>query len=365
MNRHCRIWIIFIELLPELYMKTFLAFLFLCLTISLFAQKSKNDTITIIGVGDIMLGTSYPEGYLPPDDGRNLLTVVEKVLQNATITFGNHEGTLFDGKGTPKQCANPALCYAFKSPERYAQYLKRAGFDLMSVANNHSGDFGPEARERTMQVLGAAGIASSGTTAKPFVVLEKGGVKYGLASFAPNNGTQNINNYTEAKEIVSFLDSLCDIVIVSFHGGAEGRSKQHVPRKKEMFLGENRGDVYKFSRVVIDAGADVVFGHGPHVTRAVDLYKDRFIIYSLGNFATYGRFNLKGETGIAPIMKVFVDKEGKFLKGQIIATKQIGEGVPVLDANGEVIEKIQQLTKADFPNGKLKIEDDGSIRKRS
>jgi poly-gamma-glutamate capsule biosynthesis protein CapA/YwtB (metallophosphatase superfamily) len=345
-------------------MRLTLSFVLFLLASSASSQSGKRDTISIIGVGDIMLGTSYPEGYLPPDDGKYLLKAVEVALQGADITFGNHEGTLFDGEGTPKKCVNPALCYAFKSPERYAQYLKQAGFDLMSVANNHSGDFGPEARERTMQVLQNAGIANSGSTTKPFVVLEKGGIKYGLASFAPNNGTQNLNNHTEAKRIVRFLDSLCDIVIVSFHGGAEGRTKQHVPRKKEIFVGENRGDVYQFSRAVIDAGADVVFGHGPHVTRAVDLYKDRFIIYSLGNFATYGRFNLKGEAGIAPIMKVYVDKKGKFLKGQIISVRQIGEGVPVFDAKAEVVKTIQQLTAEDFPESKLKIRDDGSVLKK-
>ena len=344
-------------------MRSFFSFLLLLFSLTCFAQRNKKDTITIIGVGDIMLGTTYPAGYLPPDDGKNLLTPVEKILQNAAITFGNHEGALFDGKGTVKQCANPNMCYAFKSPERYVQYLKNAGFDLMSIANNHSGDFGPEARKRTMEVLQGAGIANSGTISKPFVVLEKGGVKYGLASFAPNNGTQSINNYREAKKIVSYLDSLCDIVIVSFHGGAEGRTKQHVPRKNEIFLGENRGDVYKFARTVIDAGADIVFGHGPHVTRAIDLYKDRFIIYSLGNFATYGRFNLDGAAGIAPIMKVFVDKDGKFLKGEIIATKQIGEGEPVLDESGEVIEKIKQLTREDVPEARLIINADGVVRK--
>lgn len=327
------------------------------------AQRLKKDTITIIGVGDVMLGTTYPKGYLPPNDGKDLLTPVERVLQNATITFGNHEGTLFDGAGTPKQCGNPALCYSFKSPERYAQYLKQAGFDLMSVANNHSGDFGAEARERTMQVLAAAGIASSGTTAKPYVIIERAGIKYGLASFAPNNGTQSILNYDDAKKIVSRLDSLCDIVIVSFHGGAEGRTKQHVPRKNEIFVGENRGNVYKFARTVIDAGADVVFGHGPHVTRAVDLYKDRFIIYSLGNFATYGRFNLDGAAGIAPIIKVFVDRDGKFLKGEITAIKQVGEGGPVIDENGGVIETIKQLTREDIPEARLMIGTDGVIRK--
>lgn len=345
-------------------MRTFLSFLCLVFSLYSFAQRGKKDTITIIGVGDVMLGTSYPKGYLSPDDGRNLLTPVESYLRNATITFGNNEGTLFDGEGSPKKCKDSTQCFAFKSPERYALYLRNAGFDMMSVANNHSGDFGREARERTMQVLQYAGIASSGTTARPFVIVEKSGVNYGLACFAPNSGTQSIINYSEAKKIVSWLDSVCDIVIVSFHGGAEGVSKQHVPRKSEIFLGENRGDVYKFSRVVIDAGADVVFGHGPHVTRAIDLYKDRFIIYSLGNFATYGRFNLKGEAGIAPIMKVFVDRDGKFLKGEIIATKQEGEGGPVIDETGAVIEKIRWLTKEDFPEGKLRVDEDGVVRRK-
>ena len=336
---------------------------FVLLALLSFSQEKK-DTIAIIGVGDVMLGTWYPSGYLPPGDGKHLLAPVEKILRSADVTFGNHEGTLFDSTGTPKQCKDSSLCFAFKSPERYAQYLKKAGFDLMSVANNHSGDFGAEARERTMQVLKGVGIASSGTIAKPFVVLEKNGIKYGLACFAPNYGTQNINNYKAAQKIVSYLDSLCDVVIVSFHGGAEGRTKQHVPRKHEMFVGEDRGNVYEFSRVVIDAGADVVFGHGPHVARALDLYKDRFIAYSLGNFATYGRFNLKGEAGLAPIVKVFVNGEGKFLRGEIIAAKQTGEGGPVLDESGAVIDKMRQLTKEDFPESRLLIDEEGMIKKK-
>lgn len=340
-------------------------FIFLFSGVLAFSQGGRKDTLTIIGVGDVMLGTAYPEGYLPPDDGRTLLLPVAEYLKDADLTFGNHEGTLFDGEGTPKKCANPALCYAFKSPERYALHLKKAGFDVMSIANNHSGDFGPEARERTMQVLQDVGIPSAGTTTKPFVLLQKAGVTYGVACFAPNYGTQSLNNYKTARAIVSYLDSLCDVVIVSFHGGAEGLSKQHVPRKKEIFVGEDRGDVYRFSREVIDAGADVVFGHGPHVTRAVDLYKDRFIIYSLGNFATYGRFNLKEEAGIAPLLKVFVNRQGRFLKGEIVPVKQVGEGGPVVDESGAVIKTVQRLTAQDFPGSPLSINDDGVIKRKA
>ena len=129
-----------------------------------------------------------------------------------------------------------------------------------------------------------------------------------------------------------------------------------------MFLGENRGNVYEFSHAVIDAGADIVFGHGPHVTRAVELYKDRFIAYSMGNFCTYSRFNLKGNGGYAPIIHVNVEKKtGKFLSGKIIPIKQPGEGGPVYDPDKQAITDIQSLTKADFPEMKLVIGDDGSM----
>ncbi len=107
----------------------------------------------------------------------------------------------------------------------------------------------------------------------------------------------------EAEEIVRHLADTCDIVIVSFHGGAEGANYQHVTKDYEMYYTENRGNVYSFAHRMIDAGADVIFGHGPHITRAVEVYNERFIAYSLGNFCTYGRFNLSGPNGIAPVIK--------------------------------------------------------------
>src|SRR5262249_23627853 len=161
------------------------------------------------------------------------------------------------GEGTPKKCSDPTKCYAFKSPERYAKYLGDVGFDLMSVANNHSGDFGPDARTATMKALAEANILSSGSLAQPYVILSNNGLRYGLVSFSPNTGTPDINNIPEAAKIVAMLDSLCDIVIVSFHGGAEGRTHQHVTRKNELFYGENRGNVYEFAHKMIDAGGDV------------------------------------------------------------------------------------------------------------
>lgn len=320
----------------------------------------------IIGVGDMMLGTNYPSAsYLPANGGKDLLADVADILQGADVTFGNLEGTILDKGGTVKRCSNPSLCYAFRSPESYVEHFKTTGFDVVSLANNHSGDFGPEGRTRTKEVLREAGIAFAGLAGTDETALfERDGVKYGFCAFAPNRGTCDIRNIARAKEIVRELEEQADIVIVSFHGGAEGASHQNVPKKTETYYGENRGNVHAFAHGVIDAGADIVFGHGPHVTRAVELYKDRFITYSLGNFCTYGRFNLRGAAGIAPMIELEVDQEGAFVSGTIHPVYQEKTHGPKLDPQKRAISKLQELTRQDFPDTPLQIEDDGRILKK-
>ena len=320
------------------------------------------DTVTTIGVGDIMLGTNFPDStYLPPDSGKFLLARVAPILQQADLTFGNLEGVLLDSAGTQKHCNNPDVCYLFRMPEYLAGHLKAAGFDLMSTANNHAGDFGNEGRLNTMRVLDSLGIKHAGLLQQPFVLFEQEGVNWAMAAFSPNVGTQSINDHEAAQNIIAHLDSLADIVIVSFHGGAEGNKYQHVTRETEEFYGENRGNVYEFSHTLIDAGADIVFGHGPHVTRAVEVYKDRFIAYSLGNFATYARFNLRNENGLAPIVKVFTGPKGEFFKAEVVPIIQLGEGIPTVDEEKRAIKILQQLTKEDFPEVPLQITDEGTI----
>lgn len=168
----------------------------------------------------------------------------------------------------------------------------------------------------------------------------------------------SILNIKEAENIVSELKKNYDVVIVSFHGGEEGY-KQTV-NKMEKFLGEKRGNLIAFAHAVIDAGADLVIGHGPHVPRAVELYKNKLIVYSLGNFFTYARFNLLGTRAYAPMIYIVLDEYGNFKEGKIIPFIQIGLGIPVFDKEN-VVKFIKNLTKLDFPNTKLQIDDDGNI----
>jgi poly-gamma-glutamate capsule biosynthesis protein CapA/YwtB (metallophosphatase superfamily) len=330
---------------------------------SLLVQKNqqKKDTVSIIGVGDIMMGTNYPDNKLPADDGAFLLRDVEFMLNNADVTFGNLEGTLLDSGGFPKKCKDPKVCYAFRTPVRYVKNLVSAGFDIVSLANNHAGDMGDEGRKSSMRTLDEAHILHAGQLTHKTAIFEKDNIKYGVAAFAPNSNCVNINDLEAAKFIVSQLDSLVDIVIVSFHGGAEGAQYQHVPRKHELFHGEDRGDVYEFAHTLIDAGADIIFGHGPHVTRAVEVYKERFITYSLGNFCTYRGISVNGINGLAPIIKVYTDHSGKFYFGEITPTIQTYATGVKIDAKNSIIKIIQELTKKDFPESPIVIDDNGLI----
>ncbi|WP_071124287.1 CapA family protein [Leptotrichia massiliensis] len=329
-------------------------------------KHNKKTEFTIIGVGDIMLGSNYPFEYLLPKNDANILQNTQNILKSADITVGNLEGTLFDNDGTPKSCNNPNVCYVFRMPLRYATYLKQAGFDYLSIANNHSNDFGEIGIKETMKNLDNLGIKYSGIKdIAESAILEKDGKKFGFISFSPNSATVKLNDYNYAKKLISELKSKVDIVIVMFHGGAEGANAEHITKRHEIFHGEDRGNVYEFAHFAIDNGADVIFGQGPHVTRAVELYKNKFISYSGGNFATFGKINVSGSMGIAPIFKIKINNKGDFISGEIIPVRQTYKSFgPFIDSEKLAIKKIISLNKSDFPNGNgLSITADGKITK--
>lgn len=329
-------------------------------TDSLNNSANRKEAVTVIGVGDIMPGTNYPtKEYLAPnDDAYAMFADVAEILRDADITFGNLEGCYLDSGEVVKKCDDPALCYAFRTPTRYFPAVVDAGFDMFSLSNNHVGDFGNPGRESTMTLIEEAGLIHAGLLTHPTGIIERDGIKYGLCAFSPINETCRIEEeyYDEAIKIVSELDKKVDIVIVSMHGGGEGNSQEHVTKETEIFYDEDRGNVYEFARKMIDAGGDIVFGHGPHVTRAVDIYKDRFIAYSLGNFCTYGRFNLKGPSGIAPIVKVYTTPEGEFLKAEVTSIYQAKTHGPKVDPENKAWKRMIELTKEDIPEAQIKFE---------
>ena len=320
--------------------------------------KAKKDTLSIVAVGDLMLGSAYPaKSGLPPDDAKGSFKNVLPYLKG-DIVFGNLEGCFLNqGKSTKCKDTIGNSCFAFRMPERYAGIYKEAGFNLLSVANNHVGDFGWKGRKRSSAILDSLGIQYAGLTTHPYTIFEKDSVKYGFCAFAPNEGTVSINHIDSARQLVSFLKKQVDIVIVSFHGGGEGARFEHVTRANEIFYQENRGNVYAFAHAVVDAGADIVLGQGPHVTRAVEVYKNKFIAYSLGNFCTYGMFSLKGPNGFAPLLNVKINGKGDFLYADVVSVKQDKVHRLTLDTAQTAFKKIISLTAADFPGHNLKFTD--------
>ena len=325
---------------------------------------AENAPITIAAVGDIMMASTYPnESRMPPNDGADLLTDVTPILSAADIAFGNLEGPLADSGVSTKCTPKMTRCFAFRVPTRYAKHLKAAGFDVLSLANNHSGDFGDAGRASTRRALDDQGIKHAGSDKSTYAitVVETKGKRVAFVAFAHNAIAPNVNDLANARRLISEANKRADVVVVSFHGGAEGTDAQNVPARTEIFAGESRGNLPLFARTVIDAGADLVLGHGPHVLRGMEIYKERLIAYSLGNFCTYGWFQLVAETALTTILEVKLDSGGRFLGGKLHAGRQEGRGRPVLDQSGEATRVIRGLSTADFGAAAPRIAADGTI----
>ena len=323
-------------------------------------STTNSDELTLCFVGDIMMGTTYPSVQLPANDGRDIFRDATPILSKADVACGNFEGAMTEGGTSTKR--GGANSYSFRMPTRFAPLLKEAGFDFLGLANNHANDFGADGIASTERCLTEQGIGFAGIKGHtPSVVREIGGVRYGFCAFGHNRYTLRTQETEEVRRIVSDLATRCDIVIVCFHGGGEGAKFSHLPQGRETFLGEDRGSLREFARICIDAGADVVYGHGPHVTRAVDMYKGRFIAYSLGNFCTPYGISVGGINGYAPIVEVRIDREGRFLGGQIHSlVQQKGVG-PRLDANCAPAREMKRLSESDCPNSGLTISEMGAI----
>ena len=316
--------------------------------------------LSIAMTGDVMMGTTFPSIMLPANDGRDLFKDAKSILSRADLTVGNLEGAICDGGKSTKGTGPNS--YAFRTPTSYGHLLKEVGFDFMSMANNHANDFGLEGIESTESVLKSQGILFAGIAGRvESAILERKGLKIGLCAFGHNSYTIKHLDLTTVGRIVDDLVAKCDLVIVSFHGGAEGRSKNHLPNGPETFLGENRGSLRQLAHFCVDHGADVVYGHGPHVVRGIEVYKGRFIAYSLGNFCTPYNVNLTGISGYAPIVEISIDKDGAFRQGKIhsfIQTRGIG---PRTDKTKKGALEIKNLSETDLPQSQAKIDSNGNI----
>ncbi|GAB1643519.1 CapA family protein [Krasilnikovia sp. MM14-A1259] len=323
------------------------------------AGPATGGAITLSATGDIIMGSA--PNRLPANDGAGFFDSVAEGLKS-DLVMGNLEQPLTDDTGTSK-CGSPSPnCFAFRSPPKYAQHLKDAGFELLNTANNHSKDYGPAGFRNTVSALEQAGLRHTGAEDEITVVDVKG-VKVAVVGFSPYAGANNLNDLDHSRTVIQAAKQKADLVVVQVHMGAEGSDRNHVKPGSELFFGENRGDPIAFSHAVIDAGADVVIGHGPHVLRGMQFYKGKLIAYSLGNFAGGGNtLSSSGVLKYGGILHVTLSADGKFTGGTFLSTYLNGAGVPTRDsANERGRGLVAQLSAADFGDTAARIGDDGSI----
>jgi hypothetical protein len=319
------------------------------------ARTTPAGVVTIAATGDIVMG-STPN--LPPDGGRSFFDSVETDLAG-DIVLGNLEGTLSVGGGS-KCGAGSTNCYAFQTPPSYAAWLKKAGFTVMNLANNHAYDYGPSGQAQTLAALQKQHLATTGRPGE-ITYQQVGDIKVAILGFAPYKWAQSLTNIPAARRLVKKAAANADVVIVTMHAGAEGSSHTRVMRGTEMFLGENRGNSRAFTHAVVDAGADLVVGSGPHVLRGMEWYRGHLIAYSLGNFAGYKVFSLGGPLSISGILRVTLRGNGAFDSATLVPTRMVGGGFPAIDPTESAHGIVRTLSRLDFGSHAVKVSSNGGL----
>jgi hypothetical protein len=345
-------------------------------------------------VGDINLGTITLPGGVPPDSGRTLLAAARPALVG-DLVVGNFEGVLGDS-GTTYKCdprgrevtardtlapppdtvvlrrrarrrgrpEPPRLCYAFLTPPSLAPVLREAGFTHLNQANNHASDFGPAARAATTAILGALGLRTYGPLDAIAVDTVRRGdsvTTVGLVGFTTYPFAYDLLDIPRSVIVVDSLRPLVDLLVVTFHGGAEGTRALHLPEAAESLASEPRGDLRRWARAVIDAGADAVVGHGPHVLRGIELYHGKPIAYSLGNFLTYRGFNLSGPLGVTGVLQLELRPGEGLRRARLVPMIQRPGSGPAPDPEGQALDLVRRLSAEDFPGTGARVTEDGAI----
>jgi len=304
-------------------------------------NQKKNDITTLSFVGDIMLTRGVESSVIKNFEGDyNKLFENVSELKNADILFGNLEGDVSDTGN------NVGSEYSFRMNSLVLPALKNAGFDIVSFANNHVGDWNMNAFKDTLARLENIGILKTGAgenknEAENPTIIEKNGVKFGFLGFSDVGP-----NWIEAKEntpgillasdpnienIIKNAKTKCDVLIISFHFGEE-YELTHNTRQENL------------AHMAIDKGADMIIGHHPHVMEDIEEYKGKPIVYSLGNFifdqyfskdtmrgmlfsATYaGKSLIKVEQKIITLNKKY-QPEGIFTKEELREREELANSV--------------------------------------
>jgi hypothetical protein len=314
--------------------------------------RASTRSVSITWVGDIAMVASS-------DGGAGFFSSAIRHDLRGDVVIGNLEGTLTTG-GSSKCGIGSSNCFSFHAPPSYARLLGQAGFTLMNVANNHAYDYGSDGQRQTLAALGSAHLRSTGRPGQITIVTVRG-VKVAVVGFAPYSWAQSLTDLPAAQRIVRRAKAEASVVVVVMHAGAEGSDRQHVRPGTEWFLGENRGDPESFAHIVIDAGADLVLGSGPHVLRGMEWYHGRLVAYSLGNFLGDGTLSIGGVLADSGILHVTLGPSGGWLHGDLTPVRLVSPGVPALDPAEAAHGIVRTLSREDFAQDAMRVTTKGVL----
>jgi hypothetical protein len=255
-------------------------------------------------------------------------------------------------------------CYAFRTPTALAPRLVEAGFTHLNLANNHANDYGPAGRASTERILDSLGLRLYGPLGRIAVdtVRRRDSVAtVGLIGFTTYPYAYDLLDIARSAAVVDSLRPMVDLLVVTFHGGSEGVRALNVPETAESLGREPRGDLRRWARAIIDAGADAVVGHGPHVLRGIEFYRGRPIVYSLGNFLTYRGFNLEGPLGVTGVLQLDFTPGRRLIRARLVPMAQRPREGPSPDSTGTALDLVRRLSIEDFGATAARIAPDGAI----
>lgn len=312
------------------------------LPIKIVRKAEDNTPIVIRAVGDVVLGSNYPKQRLPGAADKQRIAALHQELRRADIVLGNLEGVLSDQGKSRKNTALPNL-FTFRMPEAYAATLREMGFDVMSLANNHSMDFGEGGLQSTVNALKAQGIQPVGVPGAAIATIKIRNTTVAFLNYSYLPAFARIDDEQRIAAEIKQARAAASLVVVSVHGGKEGTIAIGAPDGDEYFMHEYRGDMLKFAHFAIDSGASAVFGHGPHVVRPYEIYKDKPIFYSLGNFVGYRSLSTKGKLAHSIVAEVRFSPQGQLLGAGIIPLKLDKSGIPAVDYSAASLQTLDAL----------------------
>jgi hypothetical protein len=328
--------------------------------------------LRICAGGDLTLGTNLDTAWvhtararlgrrvaaLPPPD--SLVASLRPLLEDADLVLWNVESAIGEGPVNRRKCGPASTaCFAFRSPVATAGALRRvsppSAAVVATIANNHARDDGDVGRRITIDHLQSAGVHVTGADTLATLVVTPGGDTVAFLGFAQWTGPDP-RDLAAVGRHVRRAARQAPLVVVTMHMGAEGRAAQRTSDAVESYFGENRGNVVAFARAATAAGAHLVFGHGPHVMRAVEWRGESLVFYSLANLVTYGPFVLSEPMNRGALACAVVEPGGHVVSAELRSTVQAYPGLVRPDPTHRAAALADSLGVLDFPRTGARVD---------